>query len=46
MDDMKLAFVEESFVYDYLRPRRNLLATCAGFAEQASHAGKRNASCT
>ena len=29
MNDMKFAFVQESFVYDYLRPRRNLLASCA-----------------
>jgi hypothetical protein len=43
IDDMNLAFVQESFVYDYLRPRRNLLASCVLICRRASHAGKRNA---
>jgi len=34
MNDMKFAFVQESFVYDYLRPRRNLLASCAGICRK------------
>jgi hypothetical protein len=46
MDDMNLAFVQESFVYDYLRPRRNLLASCVLIYRKASHAGKGNASRT
>jgi hypothetical protein len=31
INDMNLAFVQESYVYDYLRPRRNLLAACVEF---------------
>jgi hypothetical protein len=41
MNDMNLAFVQKESVYDHLRPRRNLLATCVGFCLQASHAGKK-----
>src|SRR5512133_2052997 len=43
-NDDHLGFVQEGSVYYYLRPRRNLLASCAGICRQASHAGKRNAS--
>ena len=37
MNDMKLAFVQKESVYDHLRPRRNLLAVCAGICPQGRH---------